>query len=119
MSSKKIKIFFDGNCIVCDLEMSHYFRMNPDQFEMIDISSPNFDASAYGLTFQDVNRNMHIETEAGEIKIGVDAFAHIWSKLPLYSFASKMIKLPGIYTLAKLGYQIFARNRHLLPKRRR
>ena len=119
MNSKKIKIFFDGNCIVCDLEMSHYYRINPDLFEMVDISIANFNSAEYGLDFKEVNDNMHVQTQTGEMKIGVDAFAYIWSKIPRYSLASHFIKLPGIYSLAKMAYWVFAKNRHLLPKKKR
>lgn len=115
--SKKTKIFFDGNCVVCDMEIAHYARIQPDSFELIDISDPSFDSSRFGLNPKEVNLNMHVLTEAGEIKVGVDAFTHIWSQIPLYKIPSRVIRLPGVYTLAKIGYSIFARYRHLLPKK--
>ena len=119
MSSNKVRVFYDGNCIVCDLEVSHYSRIHPEIFELVDISSPSFGASNYGLDTQAVNENMHIQTEDGEIKVGVDAFAYIWSKIPRYSIAARLIRLPGVYSLAQVGYWIFAKNRHLLPKKKR
>jgi predicted DCC family thiol-disulfide oxidoreductase YuxK len=118
MNENKVKIFFDGNCIVCDSEISHYHRIAPEVFEMVDISRPDFLAQSHGLDAKAVNENLHVQTEKGEIKIGVDAFAHIWSKIPRYSFASRMIRWPGVYGLAKIGYWIFAKNRHLLPKKK-
>lgn len=116
---EKTKIFVDGNCIVCDFEVSHYKRIAPELFEIIDISHPDFDATKYGLNKEEVNLNMHAFTPSGELKIGVDAFAHIWSRIQKYRFASKAIELPVINQLAKLGYFVFARNRHWLPKRKR
>ncbi|MFZ4715429.1 MAG: thiol-disulfide oxidoreductase DCC family protein [Bacteriovoracaceae bacterium] len=115
----KTKIFFDGNCIVCDMEISHYSRIRPDLFELVDISQPGFNAEVYGLEFKNVNENMHVQTESGEMKIGVDAFAYVWSKLPIYSLAGRLIKLPLVYQAAKAGYWVFAKNRHLLPKKSR
>jgi acetyl esterase len=119
MSAKKVKIFNDGNCIVCDLEISHYYRLAPEVFELVDISDPSFQAANFGLSTEAVNRNMHIQTEEGEIKIGVDAFAHIWSRIPRYAIASRLIRLPVIYRFARAGYWVFARYRHLLPKKSR
>ena len=115
----KTKVFVDGNCIVCDTEISRYQRMAPDKFEIVDISAPGFNAADYSLTPEAVNKHMHLLTPEGDLKIGVDAFAHIWSQLPKYQWAAKLIKLPGIHQLAKVGYVIFASNRHLLPKRKK
>jgi predicted DCC family thiol-disulfide oxidoreductase YuxK len=117
--SNKVKIFFDGNCIVCDLEISHYARILPDVFELVDISSPTFSAGQYGLDPRAVNEHMHVATEAGEVRVGVDAFAYLWSKIPRYSVASRLIVLPGVYGLAKMGYSLFAKYRYLLPKKKR
>ncbi len=117
--SSKTRILFDGNCIVCDLEMMHYQRIAPDLFEMIDISSPDFDAGNFGLNSKSVNYEMHLFTPEGRLLTGVDAFAHIWSALPRYRVASKIVKLPLVNSCAWIGYRIFARYRHLLPKKRR
>jgi len=119
MAQNKVKVFFDGNCIVCDYEISHYSRIMPEVFELVDISAPGFVAAGHGLDAEAVNRHMHIQTEQGEIRIGVDAFAYIWSKIPRYAIGSRLIQLPGVYSLAKVGYWIFANNRHLLPKKKR
>lgn len=117
MPQNKVKFFFDGNCIVCDLEISHYSRILPEVFELVDISQPSFAAAFYGLDPGAVNEHMHVATEQGEIRVGVNAFAYVWSKIPRYSLASRLIVLPGIYGMAKIGYWIFAKNRHLLPKK--
>lgn len=118
-SGSKTKVLFDGNCIVCDMEIMHYKRMAPEIFEMLDISSPEFNADAYGLTKESVDKHMHVFTPEGELLRGVDAFAHIWSRLPKYRWGSKVIKTPGVYQIALVGYEIFARNRKYLPKKKR
>lgn len=115
----KSKIFVDGNCIVCDWEISHYKRIAPELFELIDISDPSFNAGQYGLTAEAVNVNMHVLTPEGELKIGVDAFAHIWSRIHRYRFAEKIIQLPIVHSLARLGYKCFTVIRPYLPKKNR
>ena len=109
----------DGNCIVCDLEISHYKRLAPQAFELIDISQPAFAAEPHGLTREAVDRHMHAITPEGNVVRGVDAFAHIWSRIPTYAWASRWIKFPIIHALAVFGYAVFARVRPWLPKRRR
>ena len=86
---------------------------------MVDISDPSFDATKLGLTREAVNFHMHVLTPSGQVLKGVDAFAHIWSQLPRYRWASHVVMWPGIRALAGIGYEIFARSRHLLPKKKR
>lgn len=116
--SSKTKIFVDGNCVVCDFEISHYKRIAPELFDIVDISDASFDAAKFGLTAAAVDKHMHVETPDGEIKTGVDAFAHIWSRIPKYAWANKAIGLPGINSLAKVGYEVFAAVRPWLPKKK-
>ena len=117
--AEKTKIFFDGNCIVCDTKIAHYKRIAPDKFDIVDITAPGFDAEKFGLTSEKVQKHMHVMTPKGQILIGVDAFSHIWGRLDGYRFAAKAVNLPLIYSLSKVGYNVFARYRHLLPKKSR
>ncbi len=117
-ANSKTKIFVDGNCIVCDFEISHYKRKAPDLFEIIDISDPTFNSKEFGLEFEDVNTNIHVMTPEGEFKIGVEAFAHIWSRIGTYKFASKLILSPVVKPIAKVGYKIFTYVRPYLPKKK-
>lgn len=116
--TSRTKIFVDGNCIVCDLEIAHYKRIQPEAFEIVDISDPAFDALKFGLTTEAVNKHMHVMTPEGEIKIGVEAFAHIWSRIPKYKWAKKAVELPVVSSVAKIGYAGFALVRPWLPKRK-
>jgi predicted DCC family thiol-disulfide oxidoreductase YuxK len=115
---QKTKILVDGNCIVCDYEIAHYKRIAPEEIEIVDISSDHFDAASFALTTEAVNKNMHVITPEGEIKIGVDAFAHIWSRIKKYELASRVIRMPVFHPLAKAGYKLFTIIRPYLPKKK-
>lgn len=84
---------------------------------MVDISNPSFKAVDYGLTTDAVNRHMHVMSPDGKIYVGVDAFSHIWSRIPRYSFAKKVVDLPGLRSMAEMGYEVFVRLRPYLPKK--
>jgi predicted DCC family thiol-disulfide oxidoreductase YuxK len=114
----KTKILYDGNCVVCDMEISHYKRVAPDLFELVDISAPEFDAQKFNLSRAAVEKDLHVLTPEGKLQVGVDAFAHIWSVIKKYNILATFIKLPGIYSVAKVGYEIFTRVRPYLPKKR-
>jgi predicted DCC family thiol-disulfide oxidoreductase YuxK len=117
--TQKTKIFVDGNCVVCDLEISHYKAIAPELFDIVDISAPGFDAPHFGLTAEAVNKHMHVLTPEGKVAKGVEAFAHIWTRIPRYHFAAKWVRLPVINPLAKAGYEVFAYIRPWLPKKKR
>lgn len=104
--------------MVCDIEISHYKRIAPMDFEMVDISNPLFNAAEFGLTTEAVNRHMHVVSPDGKLHVGVDAFAHIWSRIPRYSIANKVVRFPGVRSIAEVGYEVFVRVRPYLPKKR-
>ncbi len=118
MSTLPSQILVDGNCIVCDLEVQHYKRVAPAEFVLVDISAPDFDASRFGLTPEAVNRHLHAIAPDGSLHVGVDAFLHIWSRIPRYRFLNRLVGLPGVYALARAGYAVFVVIRPWLPKRR-
>lgn len=115
--SEVTKLLFDGNCIVCDMEIAHYKKVAPTLFEIIDISHKDFDASKYNLTVKAVNKDMHAIAPDGSLKVGVDAFAHIWDQIDKYNWAAKLVRAPGIYSLSKVGYYVFTVVRPYLPKK--
>ena len=94
--------------------------MAPDLFDIVDISDPAFDAKSFGLTPAAVQKHMHVLTPEGKVVTGVDAFAHVWSRIPYYRVGAKVIVLPVVYEVAKVGYEIFANViRPRLPKKNR
>ena len=113
----KTKILVDGNCIVCDLEVSHYARLLPEAFEIVNIAAPDFNAALFGLRAEAVQRELHVLTPDGRVLTGVDSFAHIWDQIPSYRWAARWIRWWPINPFARVGYVIFARLRPYLPKK--
>lgn len=116
-----LEIFYDGSCIVCSSEMEIYRRRNPEQrLSFIDISSNDFDAEQYGPSQQQFMAELHVRDAKGQFYTGVDAFLALWKAFPtgsLYRLIGGLVSLPGIHLAARMGYMLFARNRHRLPKR--
>jgi predicted DCC family thiol-disulfide oxidoreductase YuxK len=87
------------------------------RLKFIDISRPDFEPSLYGRTRQEFMAAMHARDAAGKFYVGVDAFRALWLGMPgdFYPMLANLIALPGAYRLARAGYRVFARLRHLLP----
>ena len=106
------QIFYDGACYLCSTEIGHYRKKETSvPFEYIDISSPDFDAKAYGLKSDAVQLEMHVKTEKGEVKTGVDAFLEIWRYIPSYQKLAWALDREWIKPVLRVGYFGFARIR--------
>jgi predicted DCC family thiol-disulfide oxidoreductase YuxK len=113
-------IFYDGDCIVCRREIAHYRRLETgDQLLYIDIASADFVAGDHGRAHSDFMGQMHLRDADGLWHLGVDAFTLIWQLLPGWHWhlGARILRLPLIRDLAWWAYRLFARHRHLLPRR--
>ncbi len=116
-----LQVFYDGSCAVCALEIKRYRDMDRDgRLNIIDISAPGFETAGWGISQSDFMRELHVIDRNGTVYRGVDAFAAIWLAFPessLPRLLARLIRLPVVDPLARLGYRIFARFRRYLPKR--
>jgi predicted DCC family thiol-disulfide oxidoreductase YuxK len=117
-----LQIFFDGSCRVCSAEMDSYRRKNPDnRLEFVDISEDQFRPDEYDKSLGDFMAELHVRDARGNFTSGIDAFIAIWQAFPsgsVWRLAAAFCGFPGIYSLSRGGYRVFARYRHLLPRRR-
>ncbi|MFO7767317.1 MAG: DUF393 domain-containing protein [Pelovirga sp.] len=118
-----LQIFFDGSCRVCSAEMENYRRKNPDnRLEFIDISADDFQPEKHGRSLGEFMSELHVRDADGNFATGIDAFIAIWQAFPSYSgwrLAAALLGLPGVNSVSRSGYRLFARYRHLLPRRDR
>jgi len=115
-----LEIFYDGSCLVCSSEIASYRRNNPrNRLKFIDIRGEGFQAEDHGRSLDEFLAALHVRDTQGRFATGVDAFLLIWRAYPggsRYRLLAAAIDLPGIKHLARCGYAVFARYRHLLPK---
>lgn len=114
-------MFYDGSCIVCATEIEHYLRKDHGgKLVAVDISRPGFDPKPYQVSLADFMHQLHAIDQDGQIFKGVDSFRAIWQAFPtstLYGIMGRVIQLPLVNLLARIGYWLFARIRPYLPKR--
>lgn len=118
--SYPLTIFYDGSCRICEREMRAYRRSNPlKRLVFVNISNSCFDAAEYGVARQDFIARLHVCDAQGQFYTGVDAFLAIWRAYPdrsFYSLIGRVISFPPVLFFARIGYSLFARYRHLLPR---
>ncbi len=118
-----IRVFYDGSCSVCAMEVERYGRMDRDgRLLLVDISAARFNPLPYGITLAEFMYQMHVIDRSGTVFRGIEAFWAIWQAFPsstLLGMGGVLISLPVFNQIARIMYRLFARFRRYLPKRRR
>ena len=112
-----LTIFYDGACGVCSSEIRHYRSIADQRIRSVNIAASDFAAEDYGKSPAEFQEKLHARDADGNYYTGVEAFRMLWEALPspFYSLLANFVGLPGIHLMARTGYALFARFRHLLP----
>ena len=90
------KILFNEKCSVCNFEIKHYKKRSKLNF--VDCSEME----------DKYLKRLHVVFDNGDEISGVDAFIYVWERTNGYAWIAKIIKLPIVYFLSKIGYSIIA-----------
>ena len=102
-----MKVFFNNSCKICRSEINLYKKENIKDIDWIDITN-NSDAEKETLrNDKELLRRLHVK-ENGKIIEGAEAFLYVWKKIPKYKFLYKFFKLPIIFNLFSLVYELVA-----------
>ena len=102
-----MKVYYNESCKICRAEVNLYKKQNIKEIEWVDITN---NVAAEKNTSKDnktLLRRLHVE-EGGEIFGGAKAFLLVWKKIPKYKFLYTFFRLPIIFTLFSLFYEIIA-----------
>ncbi len=105
--NEQLKIYHDGSCPLCRLEIEHYKRQNgSERLVFVDVSGEEADVG------RDLDRlaamaRFHVREPDGRLLSGAPAFAAIWRRLPAWRWAARFAALPGALSCLGLGYRLF------------
>ena len=102
-----MKVYYNESCNICRAEINLYKRQNIKEIDWIDITN---NVAAEKDTLRDdksLLRRLHVE-ENGKIFDGAKAFLLVWKKIPKYRFLYKFFKLPIVFNIFSLGYEVIA-----------
>lgn len=118
-ATDKTVLLYDGACHLCSREITLYKKHNTGKtVGFVDISAAGFDACAWGVDPKAVHKHMHVRRPDGTFAKGLDAFVAVWQVLPGYKWLARVAQTPGVASVLRAGYRIFAELRPYLPKRR-
>lgn len=104
-----IRVFYDGKCGLCSREIRYYKKIaDSTVIEWVDITQNPSILEPYGVSYKTALEALHCLDQNGKFHLGVDGFVLIWHHIPSWKWASVVIRFPIVYSLAKLGYKLFA-----------
>ncbi len=112
----RFKLLFDGECPLCRREANFLRRRNRHgalAFE--DIAAPDFDATIYHTTREELMGVIHGVFPDGRIVKKLEVFREAYRAVGL-GWLLAPTGWPGLRRLADLGYEWFARNRISIGK---
>ena len=84
-----------------------YKKQNIENLNWIDITKNKNAELETKKTDKELLRRLHVEKD-GQIYVGIDGFLLIWKNIPKYNILYRFFKLPVIYQLFYVGYEIIA-----------
>lgn len=117
MAEWDFKLLYDGECPLCLREVQMLARMNKKQRLVLeDIAAPDFDASVYGRSFEQLMGSIHGVLPDGSLVDGMEVFRRAYAAVGLGALVAPT-GWPGLRPVFDRAYKLFAKNRLRLTGR--
>jgi predicted DCC family thiol-disulfide oxidoreductase YuxK len=112
MSRWRIKVLIDGACPLCRREADFWRKLDRGRgcLALEDISAPEFDPTAYGLTRQQVMDQIHAVLPSGATIQGMEVFRRAYAAIG-WGWLAAPTGWPVLRPVFDRLYTWFARNR--------
>ena len=114
----EIRFLHDGDCPLCAREVAMLRRLDRGRGKLAfdDIAAPDFDATRYGSTHEELMARIHGVLPHGTLVEGVEVFRRAYGAVGL-GWLVAPTRWPLVRPLADAAYRWFARNRLRLTGR--
>jgi len=102
-----MKVYYNKSCSICRAEINLYKKQKIKEIEWVDITNNTTAEKNTSKDDKTLLRRLHVE-EDGQVFDGAKAFLLVWKKIPKYKFLYTFFKLPIIFTLFSIFYEIIA-----------
>jgi predicted DCC family thiol-disulfide oxidoreductase YuxK len=102
-----MKVYFNNSCKICRSEINLYKKENIEEIDWIDITNNLSAEKETSKKDKELLRRLHVK-DGNRVIEGAEAFLFVWKKIPKYNFLYKFFKLPIIFQVFKLTYEIVA-----------
>jgi len=102
-----MKVYFNNSCNICRAEINLYKKQNIEDIEWVDITDNKSAEIETQKNDKALLRRLHIK-DGKKVISGAEAFLLVWKKIPKYQFLYTFFKMPIIFTLFSISYEIIA-----------
>tara|TARA_B100000401_G_scaffold339813_1_gene238237 strand:+ start:457 stop:804 length:348 start_codon:yes stop_codon:yes gene_type:complete len=102
-----MKVYFNNSCKICRAEIDLYKKEKIKEIDWIDITDNSLAEKEISKTDKELLRRLHVK-DGEKVLEGAEAFLVLWKKMPKYKFLYNFFKLPIIFTLFSILYEIVA-----------
>ena len=106
----KTKVYYNSACPVCNAGIKYQQRKadRESEIEWIDVHRRNEAASEVHADLEFVRERLHVMDEIGNVHVGSEAFAELWSKTPGQQLLGRLARTPALRALFRWVYNGFA-----------
>ena len=102
-----MKVYFNNSCKICKAEIDLYKKEEIDEIEWIDITDNEFAEKETSKNSKQLLRRLHVKN-GEKVLEGAEAFLLLWKKMPKYKFLYNFFKLPIIFNVFSILYEVAA-----------
>ena len=102
-----MKVYFNNSCKICKSEIDLYKKEKIEEIDWIDITNNSLAEKETSKNDKELLRRLHV-IENEKVIEGAEAFLILWKKIPKYKFLYNFFKLPVIFHLFSIAYEIIA-----------
>ena len=102
-----MKVYFNNSCKICKAEIDLYKKEKIDEIDWVDITDNELAEKETSKDSKQLLRRLHIK-DGEKVLGGAAAFLLLWKKMPKYIFLYKFFKLPIIFNIFSVVYEIVA-----------
>ena len=102
-----MKVYFNNSCKICKAEIDIYKKQKIQEIDWVDITN-NISAEKETLkSNKELLRRLHIKDNE-KVFEGAEAFLLLWKRMPKYRFLYNFFKLPIVFNIFSIIYEIVA-----------
>jgi predicted DCC family thiol-disulfide oxidoreductase YuxK len=102
-----MKVYFNNSCKICRAEINLYKKENIKEIDWVDITNNSNAEIETSKNDKELLRRLHVK-DGNKIIGGAEAFLLVWKKIPKYKLLYFFFKLPIIFNIFKICYEIVA-----------
>ncbi|MFZ5635722.1 MAG: thiol-disulfide oxidoreductase DCC family protein [Pseudomonadota bacterium] len=114
-----LRVYYNSACPVCSAGVSaQRGLMGACDVEWIDVHAHPEAVDALGLDLEAVRERLVVREAEGDLRIGADAFAALWSKTPAQRWLGHLLLQPWLRPWAQHVYDAVARRLYRWNRRK-